>query len=110
VQVGDYIYGSNWLDNSRGNWCCIDWNSGKTMYEHKWFNKGAIIAAGNMLYCFDEKGGNLGLVRATPEKFDLVSSLKVTHGKGPFWSHPAIYNGTLLVRHGDFLMAYKITE
>jgi hypothetical protein len=60
-----------------------------------------------MLYCFDEKNGNLGLVRATPEKFDLVSSLKVSLGKGPFWAHPTIYNGMLIVRHGDVVVVYK---
>ncbi|MCX6277736.1 MAG: PQQ-like beta-propeller repeat protein [Bacteroidetes bacterium] len=108
VKVGDYIYGSNWLDNSKGNWCCIDWKTGKTMYEQKWCTKGAIIASGNMLYCFDEKNGTIGLVRATPEKFDLVSSLKVTLGKGPFWAHPAIYNGMLIVRHGDVVLVYKL--
>jgi outer membrane protein assembly factor BamB len=108
VKVGDYIYGSNWLDNSKGNWCCLDWKTGKTMYETKWFTKGAIISAGNMLYCFDEKNGNLGLVRATPEKFDLAGSLKVTLGKGPFWAHPTIYNGLLIVRHGDVLVVYKM--
>ena len=107
VKVGDYIYGSNWIDNSKGNWCCLDWKTGKTMYETKWFTKGAIISAGNMLYCFDEKNGNLGMVSATPEKFDLVSSLKVTLGKGPFWAHPAIYNGMLIVRHGDVVVVYK---
>ncbi len=108
VKVGDFIYGSNWIDNSKGNWCCLDWKTGKTMYETKWFTKGAIISAGNMLYCFDEKSGNIGLVRATPEKFDLVSSLKVSLGKGPFWAHPTIYNGMLIVRHGDVVVVYKM--
>lgn len=110
VQLGDYIYGSNWIDNSRGNWCCLDWNSGKTIYETKWFTKGPIIAAGDKLYCLDEKNGNVGLVRATPEKFDLISSFKVTSGKGPFWAHPTIYHGILLIRHGDVLIAYKISN
>ena len=107
VRLGDYIYGSNWLNNSKGNWCCIDWKDGKKMYEHTWGNKGAIIAAGNTLFCFDEKNGNLGMVRANPEKFDLISSFKVTPGKGPYWAHPTIYHGLLLVRHGDIVIAYK---
>lgn len=108
VRVGEYIYGSNWISNNKGNWCCIDWNSGKTMYEHTWGNKGAIIAAGENLLCFDEKGGVIGLVKANPGKFELSGTLKITSGKGPFWAHPAIYNGMLLVRHGDFLMVYKV--
>jgi outer membrane protein assembly factor BamB len=29
VKVGGYIYGANWINNGNGNWCCIDWNTGK---------------------------------------------------------------------------------
>lgn len=107
VRIGDYIYGSNWLNNSKGNWCCIGWKDGKKMYEHTWGNKGAIIAAGNTLFCFDEKGGNLGMVNANPEKFDLINSFKVIPGKGPYWAHPTIYHEMFLIRHGDVVIAYK---
>jgi outer membrane protein assembly factor BamB len=51
----------------------------------------------------------VGLLRATPEKFDLVSSVQVTQGSaGPFWAHPVIHNGVLYIRHTDALMAYNI--
>lgn len=109
VLVNGYIYGSNWLNNSDGNWCCLDWNTGKKMYEEHWNCKGSIISAENLLYIYDEKRGNVGLVRANPEKFDLVSSFKITQGSGgPFWSHPVIHNGKLYIRHGNALMAYNI--
>jgi len=108
VKVGNYIYGSNWINNGMGNWCCIDWNSGKVMYETKWKNKGSIIANDEMLYCYDEKGGNVALVKATPEKFEPVSSFKVNAGKGPYWSHPVINDGILYLRHGTALMAYSL--
>ncbi|HEX2396076.1 MAG TPA: PQQ-binding-like beta-propeller repeat protein, partial [Bacteroidales bacterium] len=65
VLIDGCIYGSNWVNNGNGNWCCIDWNTGKTMWEEKWNNKGSLIAAEGMLYVYDEKGGNVGLVRAT---------------------------------------------
>jgi hypothetical protein len=80
------------------------------MWEERWFNKGAIIAAGRYLYCVDEKTWNIGLVRATPEKFDLISSFRITRGKGPLWSHPTIFDGILYIRHGDELMAYDIRQ
>jgi outer membrane protein assembly factor BamB len=108
LKLGDYIYGSNWVNNGTGNWCCIEWKTGKVMYETKWICKGSIIANDGMLYCYDEKAGNLGLVKATPEKFDLVSSFKIKAGKGPYWSHPVIKDGVLYVRHGKALMAYSI--
>ena len=109
VLVDGYIYGSNWLNNSNGDWCCLDWKTGKKMWAEHWNCKGSIIAAEGMLYIYDEKKGNVGLVKATPEKFDLVSSFQVTQGsQGPFWAHPAIHNGILYLRHNNALMAYDI--
>lgn len=108
VLVNGFIYGANWLSNTDGNWCCLDWNTGKKMYEEHWNNKGSIISADSMLYAFDEKSGNLGLLRATPEKFDLVSSFRIKPGSGPYWSHPAINNGNIYLRHGQYLAVYSI--
>jgi outer membrane protein assembly factor BamB len=109
VLVNGYIYGSNWLNNNKGNWCCIDWKTGKKMWEEPWNCKGSIISAEGMLYIYDERNGNVGLVKATPEKFDLVSSFKVDLGEsGPFWAHPVIHNGILYLRHTNALMAYNI--
>ncbi|MEI7662509.1 MAG: PQQ-binding-like beta-propeller repeat protein [Bacteroidota bacterium] len=111
VLVNGFIYGSNWLNNSSGNWCCIDWNTGKKMWEEHWNCKGSIISAEGMLYLFDEKKGNVGLVKATPEKFDLVSSFQVPQGvQGPCWAHPVIRNGILYIRHSNSLMAYDIKQ
>jgi outer membrane protein assembly factor BamB len=109
VLVNGYIYGSNWLNNSKGNWCCIEWKTGKKMWEETWNSKGSVIAAEGMLYIYDERNGNTGLVRATPDKFDLVSNFKVSLGQtGPFWAHPVIHNGILYLRHMNALMAYDI--
>jgi outer membrane protein assembly factor BamB len=110
VLIDGYIYGSNWIDNARGNWCCIEWKSGKAMYEQNWHTKGSIIFADGLLYCYDEKDGNIGLVRPDPLKFDLVSSFKVPFGKGPHWSHPEIIGGVLYIRHGEVLMAYDLRK
>jgi outer membrane protein assembly factor BamB len=110
VVINGYIYGANWLNNGNGNWCCLDWNTGKKMYEEHWKCKGSIISADGMLYIYDEKTGYVGLVRPDPAKFDLVSSFKVKGGSGPYWAHPVIHNGVLFLRHGEALMAYDIKE
>jgi outer membrane protein assembly factor BamB len=108
VLVDGYLYGSNWLNNSNGNWCCIEWNTGKKMYEENWKCKGSIISAEGLLYIYDEKSGYVGLVRPNPEKFDLISSFKVSQGAGPHWAHPVIHNGQLYIRHGNALIVYNI--
>jgi outer membrane protein assembly factor BamB len=108
VKVGDYIYGANWENNRMGNWVCLDWKTGKVMWEEEWNNKGSIISADGMLYCYEEKKGNLALVKANPDKVEMISSFKIPLGKGPHWGHPAISDGRLYVRHGEALMVYDI--
>ncbi len=109
VLVNGYIYGANWLNNGNGNWCCIEWNTGKKMWEEHWHNKGSIIYADGMLYIYEEKTGNVGLLKPGSAKFDLVSTFKVTQGSpGPYWAHPVIKNGILYLRHSNALMAYNI--
>jgi outer membrane protein assembly factor BamB len=110
VLVDGYIYGSNWVNNGNGNWVCLDWETGEAKYEEKWFNKGPIIYADGFLYIYDEKQGNVGLVKADPENFNVASSFKVEDGTGPHWAHPSIYNGYLLIRHGDVLLVYDIKK
>ncbi|MCK5692624.1 MAG: PQQ-like beta-propeller repeat protein [Bacteroidales bacterium] len=109
VKVSGHIYGSNWINNVNGNWVCLDWETGEVQYEETWQNKGSIIYADGMLYCYEEKRGNLALVKPNPEKFDLVSSFKV-EGAGAHWSHPSIFNGNLFIRHRDELMVYDVSK
>ena len=111
VLVDGTIYGSTWINNGQGKWAAVDWSTGETKYDMAWSggkSKGAVISADNMLYCYDERRGTIGLVNANPEKFDVVSEFRITKGDGPHWAHPVICNSVLYVRHGTALMAYKI--
>ena len=111
VLVNGKIFGSNWINNNDGAWCCVDWNTGKTDYETKWSGgagKGSIISADNKLYIYDERRGFVGLVNPTPEKFDVVSKFRIAKGSGPYWAHMHINNGILYLRHGEYFAAYKI--
>ena len=111
VLVNGKIYGSNWISNNDGNWCCVDWNTGKTDYEEKWTGgagKGSIVAADNKLYIYDERRGFVGLVKPDPAKFDVVSKFRVAKGSGPYWAHMSIDKGVLYLRHGEYFAAYKI--
>ena len=104
VKIGNYVYGSG--DNNK-YWFCVDWKTGKIKYKDNSLPTGVTIAADGMLYCYSDRG-DMALVRATPEKFDLISKFKITLGTDQHWAHPVIYQGVLYVRHGNTLMAYKI--
>lgn len=110
VLVDGYLYGSNWINNGFGNWLCVDWESGITQWEEKWNSKGSVIYADGLLYFYDDKRGNVALVKPNPEKLEIISSFKITEGSGPHWSHPVIRKGVLYIRHGEVLMAFRIVE
>ena len=110
VLIDGHLYGSTWINNGNGNWACIDWQTGSDRWEAPMNNKGSIIAADSMLYLYDEKRGDLALVRPDPSRLDIVSSFRVTDGNGPHWSHPVIHDGRLYVRHGDKLIAYRVRK
>ncbi len=104
VLVNGFLYGSG--DNNR-EWRCVDWKTGAEKYADKSIGKGVVIYADGMLYCYSDKG-ELALAVATPAGFKLVSQTKVELGSEQHWSHPAIDNGRLYLRHGNVLIAYKI--
>lgn len=108
VLIDGYLFGSNWLNNSKGNWVCLDWKTGKVMYEEEWITKGSIVSADGLLYCYEERSGNVALVKPNPEKFDRISSFKIELGAGPHWAHPYIADGKMLIRHGEVLMVFDI--
>ncbi len=104
VLIDGYIYGSG--DNNR-DWRCIDWKTGRDMYTSTEIGKGVTIAADGKLFCYSDRG-ELALVNATPQKFDLVSTTRVKIGSEQHWAHPVIRNGILYLRHGKALIAYKV--
>ena len=109
ILIDGNLYGANWLSNGKGKWVCMDWERGEINWVQDWENKGSIISADGKLYVYEEKRGHVGLINPDPDKFDLVSSFKITKGSGPHWAHPFIAHGNLYLRHGDVLMAFKIS-
>jgi len=110
VLVDGYLYGSNFTGRNSGKWVCMKWKTGEIVWIGDFYNKGPIIYANDMLYIYEEKRGYMALVKASPKEFELVSSFRIEDGSGPHWSRPTIYFGKLLVRHGDVLAVYDISE
>jgi outer membrane protein assembly factor BamB len=98
------LYGAG--HNARG-WFCLDFKTGK----QKWNSggKGSLTFAEDMLYCLDERG-IMTLVKATPERYEQVSTFEVPEGgDGMHWAHPVVCGGRLYIRHQDKLFAYDIS-
>lgn len=52
--------------------------------------------------------GTVTLIKATPEKFDVVGSFMPAHQEGKSWAHPVIAGGMLYLREQGKLMAYRL--
>lgn len=106
VLIDGYLYGSGDKDRS---WQCVDWKTGEIKYSSTEVGKGVVIAANKKLIGYSEKG-ELFMADADPSGFKVISKTKVTLGTAQHWAHPVIDKGNLYVRHGNVLIAYKISE
>jgi len=106
ILVDGFLYGSG--QRNKG-WHCVDWDTGEVKYTDKTLgNKGNIIYADGMAYCYNENG-NVGLVKLAPEAFEVVSSFTIDWGTAQHWAHPVIRDGRFYVRHGNVLTVYDIS-
>ncbi len=106
VLIDGFLYGSGDSDRS---WQCIDWKTGDKKYSSTAVGKGVVIAVNNKLIGYSEKG-ELFMADANPKEFTLISKTKVSLGSEQHWAHPVVNNGILYVRHGNALIAYKISQ
>lgn len=81
---------------------CVELQTGKVKWGQKGFGQGSIIAAGNRLIVLGDKG-ELSVVKANPEKFELLARSQVIGGK--CWTAPVLAGGRLYVRNakGDLV-------
>jgi hypothetical protein len=86
---------------------CLEWKTGKPMWNAPTVGMGVVIAADGMLYVYGQDG-KMSLVRPNPAAFEPVSQFAVSEGTNEHWAHPTIAHGRLYIRHGDVLLAYDI--
>ena len=106
VVIDGKIYGSG--DESRA-WQCINWETGDVEYKLTSIGNGVVIAANGLLYWYSQRG-ELALVKPGDSDFEIISETRVSLGSGQHWAHPVINKGSLYIRHGNSLVAYKISN
>ncbi len=106
VRIDTCLYGSAYL---KKDWQVISWNTGERLVQNKDLGGGSIIYADRMFYCYAERDGEVALVNASPDSFDIVSKFSVPLGTKEHWARLVVDNGVMYVRHGDALMAYKVS-
>lgn len=104
VLLGGYLYGHE-TAGYRGpeqELRCVSLETGEVRWGEKGFGQGSLIAAGDRLIVLSDKG-ELSVVRASPERFELLARCQPLGGK--CWTAPALANGRLYVRNarGDLV-------
>jgi outer membrane protein assembly factor BamB len=102
VKVGDYMYSS-----AGGALMCVDFKTGKIMWQSRSAGKGALCVADGMLYILGE-GHEVALADATPDGYREHGKFKLgSHGQ-PAWAHPIVAGGRLYIRDQESLTAYDV--
>jgi outer membrane protein assembly factor BamB len=95
-----FVYG---LDESI--LACVDAETGNLMWKGGRYGYGQVLLVSGHLIVLSE-GGDLALVRATPERHDELVRFPVLEGKT--WNHPAMADGYLLVRNLGEMAAFDL--
>ena len=107
ILVDGYLYGSA-HQFSGARWICLDWETGQMQWRERGVGRGSLTYADGMLYLFSERS-RVGLAKATPEEFDLLSEFRLPPGgQGASWAHPVVIGGRLYLRYDDRLLAYRV--
>jgi prepilin-type processing-associated H-X9-DG protein len=89
---------------------CLDYKTGKVMWEDRKPGKGSIAFADGHLY-YRNEGGPIVLVEANPERYVEKGRFnQPERSKARAWPHPVIANGKLYIRDQDLLLCYDVKE
>jgi outer membrane protein assembly factor BamB len=104
ILLKGYLYGSN----DPGILTCIQFETGKVMWQAREPGKCSVLYADGMLFCRDENG-TVSLVRARPQGFELKGEFDPPDQSGQkTWPHLVIAHGQMYVRDQDVLLCYDV--
>jgi outer membrane protein assembly factor BamB len=107
ILLDGYLYGSD----DPGLLTCLDFKTGKVMWDERKPGKGSVTYADGRLYYRNESSGDVFLVEATPEKYMEHGRLKQPdRSHASAWPHPVVVNGRLYLRDQDALIVYDVRE
>lgn len=108
VLVDGYIYCGD--GDGQGLPICIKMSDGSIAWgpERAPGKNESSITYADGVVVFRRQSGEIDLVKATPEKFELISSFKPKFKDGDTWAYPVIAGGNLYLREQDKVMCYKL--
>ncbi len=108
-----YLYGSSGRHRPEAELRCMELKTGKVQWSVPGLTRSTLLYADGHFVCLTEQG-KLLLLRATPEKFDLVAKADLRDEEGnrllqyPAWAPPVLSQGLLYVRGRDRLVCLEL--
>lgn len=102
VLIDGYLYGS-----SGSVLTCMDFDTGNPVWQDRSIGKASLTAADARLYLISEKG-EVALVEATPDRYELHGSFNLENVTSAIRTAPIVSDGRMFVRNGSRLGSYDV--
>jgi outer membrane protein assembly factor BamB len=121
VYDAGYLYGSSGRHTENAVLRCIEWKTGKVMWDQPGMSRTSLLAIDGHYLCLGEYG-NLWLMKLTPEKPELIAEINYANPKlgekllgkegrvleYPCWAAPIVSHGLLYLRGKDRLICLEL--
>lgn len=113
VHDAGHLYGSSGQHGGNAELRCIDMATGKVTWQEPRLSRSSLLLVDGHFVCLSEDG-SLRLLRATPEKYDLVAEITPKDAEGtplleyPAWAAPVLSHGLLYVRGANRLVCLEL--
>jgi outer membrane protein assembly factor BamB len=94
--------------NGGGNLACLDFKTGKKLWDERAVEKGSVAFADGRLYYRTEGGAVLLIEPSAKEYIERGKFRQPERTRSPAWAHPVVANGKLYIRDQDALFCYDV--
>ncbi|WP_233148419.1 PQQ-binding-like beta-propeller repeat protein [Rhodopirellula sp. MGV] len=100
VLIDGYLYGCSGRNNPDSDFRCVEFGTGKVMWEDGRRRRSSVTRVGDLLMVMDEFA-KLQIVRPTPTKFEQIAEFDFSDQlTPPCWAAPVVIGNRVLIR-GD---------
>ena len=122
IELDGYLYASSGRHLSEAELRCIEWKTGKVLWSEPGLTRSSLTYIDGHFLVLAELG-ELLLVKATPEKYELVAKMGLAPrragplregssasevGADPFWAAPVVSHGLVYIRGGGKLRCLEL--
>jgi outer membrane protein assembly factor BamB len=107
IVIDSCLYGAHG-GNGGGYLNCLDFKTGKVLWDKRGPEKGALAFADGRLYYRTESGPVFLIEPSAKEYIERGKFNQPDRSRSPAWAHPVIANGKLYIRDQELLFCYDV--